>query len=221
MQRFWRSRDPVERLLEDNRPVPRDEFVASMLDRLGERPRRSRGRLVLAGALTALAGAAAVAAGAVGSASSGAGSLASVARHAVSPAPVVLRASAPAIVNLTPSTGGGSGSAQGSAGEQAGGSPSGSTGSSGGPAGSSSGVGALIRPGGGEGGISSAASQQSAPQVEINGVVYRTTANHLRDPSLFEYYQCVQIGRVRLYLPPWLAAWLVNHVRFARYCSVP
>jgi hypothetical protein len=153
-----------------------------------------------------------------------------VARRAASPAPVVTRAAAPTVINLTPSVGGGSSSAQGSTGGGAagstsststsGGGASSSAGSSGGPTGASIGAGALTLPGGsGQGGTPSTASQQTSPQVEINGVVYRTTADHLRDPALFEYSQCVQIGRITLFLPPWLAAWIVNHVRFAHYCS--
>ena len=71
MPQFWkRRRDHVESLLEAHRPEPRDDYVASVLERLDSEPRRSRGfgvgrRLLVAAVLTALAMGAAVAAGGV------------------------------------------------------------------------------------------------------------------------------------------------------------
>jgi hypothetical protein len=96
MPRFWmRDRhDPVDRLLRDNSPQPRDEYVAAMLARLeGERHRlfrpRSLGRrALLAAVVTALAFGAAVAAGGVQSATSGIKGLVNVAKKSVNaPAP--------------------------------------------------------------------------------------------------------------------------------------
>jgi hypothetical protein len=73
MPRFWKDRreDHVESLLRESRPEPRDEFVASVLQRLdGEQHRRFRGlylgrRVLVAAVVTAFAVGAAVAAGGV------------------------------------------------------------------------------------------------------------------------------------------------------------
>jgi hypothetical protein len=73
MPRFWKHRpeDHVESLLRMNRPEPRDEFVASALQRLeSKRPRRVRGlylgrRVLVAAVVTAFAVGATVAAGGV------------------------------------------------------------------------------------------------------------------------------------------------------------
>jgi hypothetical protein len=71
MRKFWHPRreDEIERLLCENRAQPRDEFIASLLERLETRQRRFRPqrlgrRIVLAAAVTALAAGAGVAAGA-------------------------------------------------------------------------------------------------------------------------------------------------------------
>jgi hypothetical protein len=85
MRSFWQRRpeDEVERLLRANRPEPRDEFVDSMLARLetkrqGPRQRLSP-RVLAAGAVTALALGAGVAAGAVHVASTSISNLGNVA----------------------------------------------------------------------------------------------------------------------------------------------
>lgn len=69
MPKFWRRphEDDTERFLRANRPEPREEFVAALLQRFAtERPRfrpRLGRRILLAGALTALAVGAGIAAG--------------------------------------------------------------------------------------------------------------------------------------------------------------
>jgi hypothetical protein len=70
MRRFWKQRreDEIARLLRLNRPEPRDEFVASLLERLEPQQRRVRTRhvgrrILVATAVTALAAGAGVAAG--------------------------------------------------------------------------------------------------------------------------------------------------------------
>jgi hypothetical protein len=99
MPRFWmRNRhDPVDRLLRESRPQPRDEYVATMLARLESerrrlfRPRSLGRRVLLAAVVTALAFGAAVAAGGVQSASSGIKGLVDVAKKSVNaPAPTTV-----------------------------------------------------------------------------------------------------------------------------------
>lgn len=70
MRKFWQHRrdDEIERLLRANRPEPRDEFAASLLERLEARrhrfrPQRVGRRILVAAAVTALAAGAGVAAG--------------------------------------------------------------------------------------------------------------------------------------------------------------
>ena len=66
MRRFWKRRHEaeIERLLRANRAEPRDEFVESVLGRLEtQRPRFRPRRILVAAAVTALAGGAASAAG--------------------------------------------------------------------------------------------------------------------------------------------------------------
>jgi hypothetical protein len=72
MRRFWKPHreDEVERFLRANRAEPRDEFVASMLERLqtkrrSGRPQRLGRRVAVAAAVTALAVGAGVAAGGI------------------------------------------------------------------------------------------------------------------------------------------------------------
>lgn len=79
MPTFWKRRpsEPIESILVDQRPEPREEYTRSLLERLQAAPRPSRlglrpvgGRLAAAAALTALAlVAATAAAGGVGAAS--------------------------------------------------------------------------------------------------------------------------------------------------------
>ena len=106
--RFRRHRDqPIEELLRANRPEPRPELVASIVDRVeaerGQRGRRGLGRrLALAAALTALAVGGAVVAGASSSVSVAAGDLASAVRNAFTPTASATHAAAPAYrISLT------------------------------------------------------------------------------------------------------------------------
>jgi hypothetical protein len=94
MTRFWKRHreEQVEALLKSNRPEPRGEFVAAVLERIEpkQRPFDVHGlgrRLVLAAIVTALAIGAAAAAGGINSASNGIGSLVSAAKKAVTPPP--------------------------------------------------------------------------------------------------------------------------------------
>lgn len=71
MRAFWKPHreDEIEQLLRANRAEPREEFTASLLERLETRERRFRPqrlgrRIVVAAAVTALAAGAGVAAGA-------------------------------------------------------------------------------------------------------------------------------------------------------------
>jgi hypothetical protein len=91
MMRFGKRReDSLGTLLHENRPEPRDDFLAPMLRRAAsERPLlHVRGgvgrRLALAAAVTVAAGGTAVGAGAVSSASSGLRGLAHIAQHTFS-----------------------------------------------------------------------------------------------------------------------------------------
>lgn len=91
MGKFWRQRreDEIERLLRENRAEPRDEFVDSLLGRLGAerqhlRPQGLGGRRILvATAVTVLAASAAVAAGGAHVAGTGISNLVRVAQSGV------------------------------------------------------------------------------------------------------------------------------------------
>jgi hypothetical protein len=85
MRRFWKQRpeDEIEGFLRAHRAEPRDEFVASMLERLetkrrGLRPQRLGRRVAVAAAVTALAAGAGVAAGAIHTAGTSISNLAHV-----------------------------------------------------------------------------------------------------------------------------------------------
>ena len=104
MMRFWSKQhdDPIAALLEANRPEPRDQLVAGVLERI-EAPRRrlvgrpSRHRLAVALAVTALSVVGAASAGAAGGVSTGLGSLYNLARQTV--------AFHPATVSQSPTSG--------------------------------------------------------------------------------------------------------------------
>jgi hypothetical protein len=90
MIRFGRRReDHLERLLRENRPEPRNEFLAPMVERAASGRSRPRlggvgRRVALAAAVTVAAAGTAVAAGAVSSASNGLGHLVGAAHHTFS-----------------------------------------------------------------------------------------------------------------------------------------
>jgi hypothetical protein len=95
MSRFWKRHqsDPVETLLQANRPQPSDEYIASQLARLETRPRRSHvgvrlgARVLVAAGITALALGAALAAGGISSAADGVHGLVNVAKLSVGDQP--------------------------------------------------------------------------------------------------------------------------------------
>jgi hypothetical protein len=95
MSRFWKRHqsDPVEALLQANRPQPSDEYIASQLARLEARPRSSHvgrrvgAKVLVAAGITALAFGAAVAAGGVSSAADGVHGLVNVAKLSVGDQP--------------------------------------------------------------------------------------------------------------------------------------
>jgi hypothetical protein len=95
MSRFWKRHqsDPVESLLQANRPQPSDEYIASQLARLETRPRSSHvgrrvgAKVLVAAGITALAFGAAVAAGGVSSAADGVHGLVNVAKLSVGAQP--------------------------------------------------------------------------------------------------------------------------------------
>src|SRR5260221_9835623 len=96
MMRFWSKQhdDPIAALLEANRPEPRDQLVAGVLERI-EAPRRrlvgrpSRHRLAVALAVTALSVVGAASAGPGAGAGNGLGRLFKPGKHtfALPPAP--------------------------------------------------------------------------------------------------------------------------------------
>jgi hypothetical protein len=92
MMRFWKRRDEnqVDRLLRENRPAPRDEFISTILARVappGSRLRRGTPlrRVALATFITALTAILAGLMGGIQGAAAGAGGLAHVAAQTVSP----------------------------------------------------------------------------------------------------------------------------------------
>lgn len=89
MPRFWkRQHDPIETLLQANRPEPRSDFAAATIARLTAERRRVyasslRSRLLVAGLVTAVAAGAAVAAGGASTVSNSVTSLVNVAKQTV------------------------------------------------------------------------------------------------------------------------------------------
>jgi hypothetical protein len=91
MRRFWQQHreDEIERLLRANRAEPREEFVASLLQRLETQQRRVRPqhlgrRIAVAAAVTAIAAGAGIAAGGVHAARTSISGLVHVAQSGVS-----------------------------------------------------------------------------------------------------------------------------------------